>query len=60
MYIAMSWCLFATSDLFFITFTESVTEIWHRCFPVNFEKFLRAPFSTKTRLVVVASDSSYP
>ena len=32
--------------------------LWHRCFPVNFEKFLRKPFSQNTsgRLLLDLSD----
>ena len=27
--------------------------LWHRCFPVNFKKFLRTPFFYRTPLVAV-------
>ena len=28
--------------------------LWHRCFPVNFAKFLRTPFLYRTPLVVAS------
>ena len=28
--------------------------LWHRCFPVNFVKFLRTPFFYRTPLVVAS------
>ena len=38
--------------LFFIKVTSPTTllkeRLWHRCFPVNFAKFLRIPFSLNT------------
>ena len=32
--------------------------LWHRCFPVNFVKFLRTPFLHRTPLVAASED--YP
>ena len=29
--------------------------LWHRCFPVNFEKFLRTPFLLTEHLQMTAS-----
>ena len=36
-------------------------EIWHRCFPVKFTKFLRAPFlqNTSERLLLHADISAF-
>ena len=35
--------------------------LWHRCFPVNFVKFLRTPFlqNTTGRLLLISDDSKY-
>ena len=27
--------------------TVKIKELWHKCFPVNFAKFLRTPFLTE-------------
>ena len=34
-------------------------KLWHRCFPVNFAKFLKNPFSYRTLLVGVSEQKSH-
>ena len=36
------------ASIFLIKLQASGPRLWHRCFPVNFEKFLRTPFSQNT------------
>ena len=43
----------------FSKFTRPATLLkkrWHRCFPVNFEKFLRTPFFTEHRWLLLELD----
>ena len=35
--------------------TSLKTRLWHRCFPVNFAKFLRAPFPYRTPPVAASA-----
>ena len=37
-----------------LTFVISDLRLWHRCFPVNFARFLRAPFPYRTPPVAVS------
>ena len=39
-------------SLFFCNFIKK--RLWHRCFPVNFTKFLRTPFFNRTPLVTAS------
>ena len=34
--------------------------LWHRCFPVNFAKSLRTPFSQNTSARLVLDDTAFP
>ena len=34
--------------------------IWHRCFPLNFAKFLRTPFSQKTSGRLLLNNTALP